>query len=184
MCHSPELDYWVFLSDCRFDNFWNWPPWKAFFRKQELNCHSDFCVVVLYVLKVWSFYRIGFCFSMPTSDNSDVVVEVRRSLLCPLQHRPHHGPGPLLPPLCPHSYTAQLPPLDPPEATTSVVWLNQYKPSMQWRGYKPTTLSSEGICAYAQPLLAEGLNLSSWLIHAMMGIWTHGHLIRGNWCAP
>ena len=78
---------------------------------------------------------------------------------------PHHGPGPLLPPLCPHSYTAQLPPLDPPEATTSVVRLNQFKPPMQWRGYKPTTLSSEGICAYTQPLLVERQ-----LIHAIMGI--------------
>ena len=42
-------------------------------------------------------------FLMPTSDNPDVVVEVRRSLLCPVRHCPHHGPGPLLPPLCPHS---------------------------------------------------------------------------------
>ena len=114
-------------------------------------------------------YLYWYFFLMPTSDNPNVVVEVRRSLLSPVRHCPHHGPGPLLPPLCPHSYTAQLPPLDPPEATTSVVRLNQLKPSMQWRGYKPTTLSSEGICAYAQPLLVERLNLSSRLIHAVMG---------------
>ena len=74
-------------------------------------------------------------FLMPTSDNPDVVVEVRRSLHCPVRHCPHHGPGPLLPPLFSHSYTAQLPPLDPP--TTSVVWLNQIKSPMQWRGYNP-----------------------------------------------
>ena len=80
-------------------------------------------------------------------------MEVRRRFHYPVRHLPHHGPGPLLPPLCSHSYTAQLPPLDHPEATTSVVRLNHFKLSMQWRGYKPTTLSSEGICAYAQPLL-------------------------------
>ena len=96
-------------------------------------------------------------------------MEVRRSLLCPVCHCPHHGPGPLLPLLWPHSYTAQL----PPEATTSVVRLNKIKPPMQWRGYKPTTHSSEGICAYTQPLLVERLNLSSRLIHAVTGIWTH-----------
>ena len=106
---------------------------------------------------------------MSTSGNPDVAVEVYQSLLCPVRHCPHHGPGPLLPPLCPHSYTAQLPPLDPPEATTSVVRLNKFKPFMQWRGYKPTTLSSEGICAYTQPLLVERLNLSSRIIHAVMG---------------
>ena len=40
---------------------------------------------------------------MPTSDNPDVVVEVRRSLHCPVRHCPHHGPRPLFPPLlhCP-----------------------------------------------------------------------------------
>ena len=39
---------------------------------------------------------------MSSSDNPDVVVEVRRNLLCPVQHCPHHGPGPLLPLLhCP-----------------------------------------------------------------------------------
>ena len=57
---------------------------------------------------------------MPTSDIFDVVLEVRWSFLCPVRHCPHLGPGPLLQPVCPHSYTAQLPPLDPPEATTSV----------------------------------------------------------------
>ena len=48
-----------------------------------------------------------------------------------------------------------------------VVRLNQTKPPMQWRGYKPTTLSSEGICACAQPLLVERLKN---LIHAVMKI--------------
>ena len=102
-----------------------------------------------------------FFFRYPHRINPDVEVEVRRSLHCPVQHCPHHGPGPLLPLLCPHSYTAQLPPLDPPEATTSVVRLSQFKPSMQWQGYKPTT---------AQSHLVERLNLSSRLIHAVMGI--------------
>ena len=81
---------------------------------------------------------------MPTLD---VVVEIRRSLLCPERHWPHYGLGPLLPPLCLHSYTAQLLPVDPPEAATSVVPLSQLKPPMQWRGYKPIILSLEGVSA-------------------------------------
>ena len=76
---------------------------------------------------------------------------------------------------CCHHYAptptqAQLPPLDPPEATNNVEWLKQIKLPMQWRGYKPTTLSSEEMYAYTQPLLVKRLNLSSQLIHAMMGI--------------
>ena len=36
-------------------------------------------------------------------------------------------------------------PIDPPEATTSAIRLNQIKLPIQWRGYEPPPLSSEGI---------------------------------------
>ena len=52
---------------------------------------------------------------------SHVVVEVHPSLHCLVRHYPHHGQERLLSPLRPHTYTAQLPPLDPPEITTIVV---------------------------------------------------------------
>ena len=96
-----------------------------------------------------------------------------RTLLCQVQNCPHHWL--LWPPLFPHSYTVQLPPMDPSEATTSLVRLNQIKLPLQWRGYNLITLSSEGIRAYAQPLLNERLNLFGRLIHAMMEIKTHAH---------
>ena len=69
-------------------------------------------------------------FFMPTSDDPDVVVEVRRSLLSPVRHCLHHGPGLILPPLFPHSYTAPLPTLDLPEAATNVVRLKEIKPTI------------------------------------------------------
>ena len=96
---------------------------------------------------------------MHTTDNPDVVVEACGSLLCPGGHCPHHGPGLLLPLLCPHSYTTQLPPLNPLEATISLVHggdTNHYP-------------LIKGICAHAQPLLVEQLNLSSQIIQAVVG---------------
>ena len=51
------------------------------------------------------------------------------------------------------------------------------KPHMLWWGFEPTTLSLGGISSYAQSLLDEWLNLSSRLIHVMMGIWTHDPLM-------
>ena len=103
---------------------------------------------------------IGF-FLTPTLDAPNVVVEVPWSLLVRTMVRGH----------CCHRYA---PKLLCPIATPGSPWgKNQcsmaesnIRPPMQWRGYKPTTLSSEGICAYAQPLL----NLSSQLIHAVMRI--------------
>ena len=60
-----------------------------------------------------------------------------------------------------------------PEATVNVEQFNQFKSPGPWHGYKPTPLSSEELCAYAQPLLVEQLKPFSQLIHAMMGIPTH-----------
>ena len=156
ICFSSEKE--TFLLSAFFILYHRWQDKNLPGLKEK---RGKFCAMT-----VTDFF---YFFLVPTW-SSPCRMEVRRRFHYPVQHLPHHGPGPLLPPLCPHSYTAQLPPLDPPEATTSVVRLNQFKPPMQWRGYQPTTLSSEGICAYAQPLLVERLNLSSRLIHAVMGI--------------
>ena len=47
-------------------------------------------------------------------------------------------------------------------------------------GYKPATLLSEGVYACTQQLLVEPLNISSQLIHAVMGIRTHDPLISAR----
>ena len=58
---------------------------------------------------------------MPTSAHSNVVMEACWSQHCLVQYCQHHGLGPMLPPLYPQAYTAQLPPLDFLEIRTSVV---------------------------------------------------------------
>ena len=95
---------------------------------------------------------------MPKSDHSNVVVKVHLSLLCLVRHCPHHEQGPLLPRLCPHTFTVQWPPLDTAEITASVVRQNKI---MSWWGIKPMTLLSEGIIAYAEPLLKGRRSLYS-----------------------
>ena len=65
-----------------------------------------------------------------------------------------------------------------PEITATVTQLNQIKPPILLRGSQPTTLSSEGITADAQPLIVGQLNLSSRLKHVVMRIQTYDPLLR------
>ena len=94
-------------------------------------------------LKIMSVFFFSTPFIIPPWDNSDVVVDVRWSLLCPVQHCLHHTVGPLWPLLCPHSYTTQLSPLEPPETMASVVLITELSSpanlSVLWLEFKPTT---------------------------------------------
>ena len=107
---------------------------------------------------------------MPTSDYTDVVVEVCRSFQYPVQRCqglccPFYNPH-----TCPtvHNYTAL--PLDPPQITISVGRLNQTKPPMSWQRFEPKSLSTEGIIdacfhMYSHCYLDNWISLA---IHSML----------------